>query len=133
MKSVETVTAGLPALHSDVESDQERATEQQMAILPEAEAAGIVAEEETVKEKATAVPVSALTPEAAVVEKGIGFLEGLLQALSDPESTQRLVRSITETDTATGQTYLKIPVSNSGVVENTLKLLGGLQGGLGAK
>jgi hypothetical protein len=44
-----------------------------------------------------------------------------------------LVRSITETDAATGQTYLKIPVSNSSVVENTLKLLGGLLGGLGAK
>jgi SNF2 family DNA or RNA helicase len=133
MKSVETVTAGLPALQRDAESDQERATEQQMALLPQANEVEIVTEEETGKEKTVAAQPPALTSEAAVAEKGIGFLEGLLQVLSNPESTQRLVNSITETDTATGQTYLKIPVSSSGVVENALKLFGGLLVGFNNK
>ena len=133
MKSVESVTAGLPALQTDAESENERATEQQMAALQQHEQEEIVPEEETAKEKTAATTPAALTPEAAIVEKGIGFFEGLLQVMSNPESTQRLVNSITETDAATGQTYLKIPVSSNGVVENALKLLGGLLGGLNGK
>ena len=76
---------------------------------------------------------AAPTPEEEVVQKGAGFLEGLLSILSNPESTQRLINNITETDAATGQTYLKLPISNSGVVENALKVLTGLFGGLGKK
>ena len=66
-------------------------------------------------------------------EKGAGFLEGLLNILSNPESTRRLVNNITETDAATGQTYLKLPISNAAVVENALKVLSGLFGGMGKK
>ncbi len=75
--------------------------------------------------------ITATTIEDEVLEKGVGFLENLVQVLSNPESTQRLVNKLTETDTATGKTYLKIPVSNPGVVENALKLFGGLLGGMG--
>jgi superfamily II DNA or RNA helicase len=136
MKSVETVTAGLPALHGDSESKEERRTEQEMAILPQTEPGNEdtgVTEDESVKEKTGTTKSTALTMEAAVAEKGIDFLEGLLQVLSTPESTHRLVNSITETDSVTGQTYLKIPVRSSGVVENALKLLGGLLGGFNNK
>lgn len=74
-----------------------------------------------------------VTVEEDVVEKGAGFLEGLLNILSNPESTQRLVNNITETDRETGQTYLKLPISNAGVVEYALKVLSGLFGGMGKK
>ena len=69
--------------------------------------------------------------EEDIVEKGSNFLEGLLTILSNPESTQRLLSNITETGKKTGQTYLKIPISNTGVVENALKVLSGLFGGMG--
>jgi len=73
------------------------------------------------------------TIEDEILEKGARFLENLVQVLSNAESTQRLVNKLTETDAATGKIYLKIPVSNSCVVENALKLFSGLFGGLGNK
>lgn len=66
-----------------------------------------------------------------LVKTGISFFTGLSQTLSDPVKTQELVQSIVATDETTGQTYLRIPVESAAVVENAMKLLGGLLGGLG--
>jgi superfamily II DNA/RNA helicase len=66
-----------------------------------------------------------------LIQTGMSFFAGLAQTLSSPEKTQELVQSITATDEDTGQTYLKIPVENAAVVENAVKLLGGLLAGLG--
>jgi superfamily II DNA or RNA helicase len=132
MKSVETVTSGLPALQNEFESKDDRTTEKQLALLPadELKEEDIIEEADAaVKENTATLKSASLSVEDTVLEKGAGFFEGLLQVLSNPESTQRLVSKLTETDTTTGQTYLKIPVSSSGVVENALKLLGGLLGG----
>ncbi|MBC6993973.1 SNF2-related protein [Neolewinella lacunae] len=63
---------------------------------------------------------------ASLVSEGVGFLERLTRTLSDANATQDLVNSITETDTATGKTYLKIPVDSQATVSNALRLLGGL-------
>lgn len=66
-----------------------------------------------------------------LIQTGVSFFAGLAQTLSSPEKTQELVQSIVATDETTGQTYLKIPVENAAVVENAVKLLGGLLAGLG--
>lgn len=66
-----------------------------------------------------------------LIQTGMAFFAGLAQTLSSPEKTQELVQSIVATDEDTGQTYLKIPVENAAVVENAVKLLGGLLAGLG--
>ena len=78
---------------------------------------------------------AAATPPAAspqeLIQSGVSFFAGLAQTLSSPEKTRDLVQSIVATDEQTGQTYLKIPVENAAVVENTVKLLGALLAGLG--
>ncbi len=66
-----------------------------------------------------------------LIQTGVSFFSGLAQTLSSPEKTQELVQSIVATDEQTGQTYLKIPVENAAVVENAVRLLGGLLAGLG--
>ena len=145
MKSVESVTTGLADVHTDTNLSEEREIEKQMAVEPDGNIIEVeLTEEENAPEtdvnqvddnNNTAVTgdTSGKTMEEEVVDKGAGFLEGLLAILSNPESTQRLVNNITETDKETGQTYLKLPISNSGVVENALKVLSGLFGGLGKK
>lgn len=70
-------------------------------------------------------PRPAATPEA-LIQTGVSFLSGLVQTLSSPEKTQDLVQSLVAKDEQTGQTYLKIPVESAAVVENAVKLLGGL-------
>ena len=67
----------------------------------------------------------------ALIQTGVSFFASLAQTLSSPEKTQELVESIVATDEQTGQTYLKIPVESAAVVENAVKLLGGLLAGLG--
>jgi superfamily II DNA or RNA helicase len=84
--------------------------------------------------RAAAVP-AAKAPESPqeLVQAGVSFFAGLAQTLSSPEKTQELVQSLVATDEETGQSYLKIPVENAAVVENAVKLLGGLLAGLGGK
>jgi len=144
MKSVESVTSDLPSVQTIYDGNEERETEKQLAVTPD----GTITEVELTEEEITLqVPgnginenqtlpetnISAGSNEKEIVEKGTNFLEGLLNILSNPESTQRLVNNITETDKATGQTYLKLPISNTGMVENALKLISSLFGGIGRK
>jgi hypothetical protein len=67
---------------------------------------------------------------ADLIQTGVSFFSGLAQTLSNPQKTQELVQSIVAKDEQTGQTYLKIPIENAQVVENAMKLLGGLLAGL---
>ena len=62
----------------------------------------------------------------ALVQTGMSFLSGLMETLNSPEKTQQLVHSVVKKDEATGKTYLNIPIENTDVVENALKMLGGL-------
>lgn len=136
MKSVESITTGLPAAKSNAISEaNERIAEKELGVAVAEDNAepDLINEEKIVEETLPSADMVAAAIEDEVLEKGTGFLENLVQVLSSPESTQRLVNKITETDTATGKTYLKIPVSNTGVVENALKLFGGLLGGVGNK
>ena len=60
---------------------------------------------------------------SALIESGAGFFNKLLETLSDKSKTEKLMNTLVKTDEATGQTYLQIPVKNTAVVENGLKLL----------
>lgn len=144
MKSVESVTSGLADIQTGYDTNEEIQIEKQMAVTPDGTIIEVeLAEEEIlpqvsgneVNENQTLPPtnISEGAIEKEIVEKGANFLEGLLHILSNPESTQWLVNNITETDKETGQTYLKLPINNSGMVENALKLISGLFGGLGKK
>lgn len=144
MKSVESVTSGLPSIQPNYDAQEERETEKQLAVMPDGTITEIELDEEEilVSTNGNGINHGQLSPETniskpskedEILEKGAGFLEGLLNILSNPESTERLVNKITETDKETGQTYLKLPINNSGVVENALKLISGLFGGLGKK
>ncbi len=64
-----------------------------------------------------------------LVQAGVSFFAGLAETLSSPEKTQELVQSMVAKDEETGQSYLKIPIENAAVVENAMKLLGGLLAG----
>ncbi len=125
MKSVESVTGGLPEITTGVNETEERNAEKEMAVASVAAMQTGLFEEEVITEEQFLPSVISPSIENEVVEKGMAFFENLLQALNNPESTQKLVNKITETDTSTGKTYLKIPVSNTQVIENALKLFGG--------
>ena len=84
---------------------------------------------ESVRNPATKPSPAPQTP-GELIQTGVSFFSGLAQTLSSPEKTQQLVQSIVAKDEETGQTYLKIPVENAAVVENAVKLLGGLLAGL---
>ncbi len=132
MKSVESVTSGLPEVTIGARTEtEERDAEKEMAIAAvDATQTGFVEEEIIPEEKSALANITVSAIEDEVVEKGTAFFENLLHVLSNPENTQKLVNKLTETDTATGKTYLKIPVSNTQVVENALKLFGGLLSGM---
>ena len=69
----------------------------------------------------------------ALIQSGVSFLSGLMDTLSNPEKTQQLVQSVVKKDETTGKTYLNIPIENTDVVENALKMLGGLFAAFGKK
>lgn len=68
------------------------------------------------------------TPEE-LIQQGLSFFSGLAHTLSSPKATQELVDSIVEEDKETGQTSLRIPVSDKESVANILNLFGKLLAG----
>jgi hypothetical protein len=76
-------------------------------------------------EASVKAPVEAGTP-ADLIQTGLSFLGKLAQTLSSAEATQQLVASIVQKDEKDGKTYLKSPVENEKIIENTLALLAGI-------
>ena len=70
-------------------------------------------------------PQQELTPQELLAQ-GISFFSGLVKTLQSPEATQKLVDSIVETDTSTGQSHLKIPVPDKETVGTILGAIGKL-------
>ena len=70
-------------------------------------------------------------PGQQLIQSFSSFFTQMTRVLSEPSSTEQLVKSLTKTDEATGQTYLQIPVENEMVVRNALSLLAGLFKGMG--
>jgi len=133
MKSVEAITVGLPEVTTHAGNVAEEInTEKELSVAANGITQIDLFEEEVIiEEKSMPAIIAAHSIEDEVLEKGAGFLENLVQVLRNPESTQRLVNKLTETDAGTGKTCLKIPVSNTQVVENALKLFGSLFSGVG--
>lgn len=145
MKTIESVTTDIET-ESAIESDAEREVERQMAVTPEGEVVEIEItddEEAAIDTNASAtggmddVKSEASDPPATIADdilaQGAGFIGGLINILGSPQQTESLISRITETDKITGQTYLKLPVSGTGTVENALKLIGKLLGGISKK
>lgn len=78
-------------------------------------------------EASVKAPVEADAP-ADLIQTGLSFIGKLAQTLSSAEATQQLLSSIVQKDERDGKTYLKIPVENEKVIENTLALLAGIFG-----
>ncbi|MBQ2096942.1 MAG: DEAD/DEAH box helicase, partial [Bacteroidales bacterium] len=70
-------------------------------------------------------PQKELSPQELLAQ-GISFFSGLAKTLQSPEATQKLVDSIVETDTATGQSYLRIAVPDKESVGTILGAIGKL-------
>ncbi len=58
-----------------------------------------------------------------LLQNGVNFLSQLMTTLNDREAAKNLAASITEKDEQTGQTYLKIPIENTEIIENALSFL----------
>jgi hypothetical protein len=59
-----------------------------------------------------------------LIAQGANFFSGLIETLKSPEATEKLVDSLVETDSETGQTHIKIPVADKQTVKNVFELLG---------
>jgi hypothetical protein len=70
-------------------------------------------------------PPQEMTPQELLAH-GMAFFRGLAKTLQSPDDTQKLVDSIVETDTQTGQSHLKIPVPDKDTVGTLLGALGKL-------
>lgn len=65
-------------------------------------------------------------PASAPTPNSMDWISQLAKVFGDPNQTQALVRSITQKDSQTGKTYLKLPVENEEMVGNILKGIGQL-------
>ena len=72
--------------------------------------------------------ITEITEPQQLLQNGVNFLSQLMTTLNNPEATKNLAQSITEKDEKTGQTYLKIPIQNTDVVESVLSFLSKLSG-----
>lgn len=61
-----------------------------------------------------------------LISQGVSFLSGLMQTLSDPESTEQLVNTLVKEDPDTGKTSVNIPVPDKQSVRNLFTIIGQL-------
>jgi hypothetical protein len=69
---------------------------------------------------------------AELVARGVSFLADLSRTLSTPGGAEAFVAALSETDAATGKTYLKIPVESTAAATGAISMLAGLFSALGA-
>lgn len=61
-----------------------------------------------------------------LISQGVSFLSGLMQTLSNPESTKQLVNTLVKEDPDTGKTSVNIPVPDKQSVRNLFTMIGQL-------
>ncbi|WP_114751344.1 DEAD/DEAH box helicase [Pleomorphovibrio marinus] len=71
-------------------------------------------------------PKPAPPPKQETGSTGMEWMSQLSKVLGSPAQTKAMVSSLTEKDSQTGKTYLKLPVENEEAVENVLKGIGQL-------
>ena len=69
-------------------------------------------------------PITSKNTPADLVSQGTAFLSNLVQTLSSPEQTKQLLDTLVHEDPATGQTTVRIPVTDRQTVQNLFSLLG---------
>ncbi|HCM25648.1 MAG: helicase [Treponema sp. GWB1_62_6] len=79
----------------------------------------------------TAAATAAAEP-GELVARGVSFLSDLSRSLSAPGGAEAFVAALSETDPATGKTYLKIPVESTAAAAGAISMLAGLFSTLGA-
>jgi superfamily II DNA or RNA helicase len=79
-----------------------------------------------------AVPSREPTP-GDLATRALGVLGDLSRVLSDPESTRRFVSGLMVRDEGSGESYLRIPVTDEKTAADALSLLGGLLSALGER
>lgn len=121
-------------IHQEADTEQSD-SESELTELPGEEAEAL---QEESKDKTEEEPKDKIEKELSVstekspeqlVQQGFSFLSGLARTLSSPEATQKLVDSIVEEDKETGQTTLRIPVSDKESVIGIFNLFGKLLAG----
>lgn len=70
--------------------------------------------------------VDAATRPTDLISQGVSFLSGLVQTLSNPESTEQLVNTLVKEDPDTGQSSVNIPVPDKKSVQQLFTLIGQL-------
>lgn len=134
MASVESVVNVDTAPAEQHTVNEEELREEKNIELPQAAtAAAVEMPEETMAE--TSLTVATNEPAhpnngKKVIEQGVSFFESFLQAVNAPGGIQQITEQLIDTDEKTGKSYIKIPVSNSAVVENALTMLGSFLKGL---
>lgn len=70
-----------------------------------------------------------LSPEQQLMADGVSFINRLLEMLSSPQKTARLVDNLIKKNPQTGRMVIEIPVANKESVCRALEMLGNLLGG----
>lgn len=131
MKTVDNLVVVASDDRPDVTGALEERAERSME-MSDAEAAGPVENEPDYSPEAgdagesEAIPAQeGMKDPQALLKSGFDFLSELSLALSEPETTRKLVDSLVSQD-QNGQTYLKIPVESRKVVEHVFGMIGSL-------
>ena len=123
-------TAGQPQQHvtaiadaitaKDVEDEKEpprNETAEQLSLFPD---------NPDDSEPADNLSDSGMATPSEIISQGTSFLSNLVQTLSNPEKTKQLLDTLVHEDNATGQTTIRIPVSDRKTVQNFFSLVGQL-------
>lgn len=130
MKSVEEITATIPQSELPAqEIFEEQKPTQKSDNVPTPEQISLFKDDDVVEEELAAVTValSSTAPTEApdIIQAGMSFFNQLVKTFSDKKATDSLVKSLTEKDSATGRTYVKIPVESEEMVHSAINLLSG--------
>ncbi|MEO6166151.1 MAG: DEAD/DEAH box helicase [Chitinophagales bacterium] len=131
MRSVEEITGTLKPVEAREEVFEEmKEVTSEKSSAPSPEQIGMFKDDDiaTTKDAMPAPEVAESKPagDSDLIETGLSFMSQLLKTLSDKDATETLARNLTEKDSKTGKTYLKIPVESESTITNAITLLSGL-------
>jgi len=129
MQSVEEITTSMPKQEAQPEQafEETKVTEGKTSAVPSPEQISIFKDDDMADEpkQAPQISVSSISGQEDLIKTGLSFLNQLVYTLSDKNETENLIKKLTEKDTSTGKTYLKIPIENETVIQNAMNLMSG--------
>lgn len=120
------VTEALQAGSNITTDESEEKVEKDTAAKETNTEVSAISEEEVLIDTDVKSPIDLEETPEQLLQQGISFFTGLARTLSSPEATRNFVNSIVEEDKETGQTSLRIPISDKESVVGVLNLLGKL-------